>query len=235
MIKLSKRLSALAGFIPVGATFADIGTDHGFLAVYAVQAGISSRVVATDLRPGPLKRARAEVQRHGLTDAVDLRLGSGLTVLKPGEVDGVVIAGMGGETMVQILNASPAVVGSLSFLILQPMNESRMVREWLQQNRWHNNAEDLIWEDNRWFEAIRAVPGEGTWPNPIFFEVGYPLLANRHPLLGDYLDYLLRKNEKIIANLKNSRRADALEKRRALAQRIERLREVKEQWLRPKR
>ena len=103
---LDERLKTVAALVRPGSRVADIGTDHGYLPVYLVKEGICPRAIAADLRSGPLESARRHVTAAGLSDRIDLRLGDGLTPIEPQEVDDMIIAGMGGETIAGILAAA---------------------------------------------------------------------------------------------------------------------------------
>ena len=110
MIKLSQRLQAIAQFVPQGAQVADIGTDHGFLPCYLVQCGQADRVIACDINEQPLAVAQKNIADSQVGEKVLTRLGDGLQVIAPGEVNVVTIAGMGGALMAEILNDAPQVV-----------------------------------------------------------------------------------------------------------------------------
>ena len=148
MIKLSQRLQAIANFVPKGAKVADIGTDHGFLPCYLAQSGQAEQVIACDVNAQPLSLAQKNITDYNVADKVSTRLGNGLAVLKPGEVDTVTIAGMGGALMIDILDASPNVVDRLKRIILQPNVGAEAVRVWAEKNRWQIVAEDLVKEND---------------------------------------------------------------------------------------
>ena len=93
-MKLSKRLETVASFVPKGSNIAEIGTDHGYVPIYLVREGLAEHAVAMDVRKGPLERAKAHVAEAGLENRIDVRLSDGLTGLKPGEADCVVIETM---------------------------------------------------------------------------------------------------------------------------------------------
>ena len=95
-MRLSRRLETILSMVPPGLSTADIGTDHGLVAAELISRGICPRVIATDLREGPLSAARALVKERGLQEKIDLRLGDGLAPLEPGEVQVILMAGMGG-------------------------------------------------------------------------------------------------------------------------------------------
>ena len=102
-MELSPRLRSVAELVPRGARFADVGTDHAYLPVWLLQRGVISRAVVSDLRQGPLDRARSTAEKYGLTSRMDFRLCDGLSAIRPEEADTIAIAGMGGETVAAIL------------------------------------------------------------------------------------------------------------------------------------
>jgi len=120
---LSPRLEAIAGLIPPGSRVADVGTDHGHLAVFLIRQEIAPFVIATDVAAGPLEAARRSAERAGITEELDFRLANGLDAVSPHEIDAVVIAGMGGETMAGILHRAPWLKSEPYHLILQPQSK----------------------------------------------------------------------------------------------------------------
>ena len=132
-MELSRRLQAVAAMVTAGYTLADIGTDHAYIPIYLVEHQIVPRAVAMDINEGPLDRARAHVEKHGLTGQIALRLSDGMKELRPGEAQSAVIAGMGGALMIRILQDSKETVESLRECILQPQSEIAKVRAFLLQ------------------------------------------------------------------------------------------------------
>ena len=96
-VELTPRLRSVAELVPRGARFADVGTDHAYLPVWLLQQGRITGAVASDLRPGPLERARGTAEKYGLTGRMDFRLCDGLSGIQPDEVNTIAMAGMGGE------------------------------------------------------------------------------------------------------------------------------------------
>lgn len=156
LLKLSFRLLALAQMVPPGTRVADIGTDHAFLPCYLLLKKISPFVIGVDVHRGPYTKACATVCAYNLKDSIELRLGNGLAVISPAEVDTVIIAGMGGTTIRDILAKSPEVTTTLKKLILQPMTGAEAVRSWLYQQGWRITEEELIYEDNQYYQVIGA-------------------------------------------------------------------------------
>lgn len=91
---LSRRLKAVADFVPQDMICADIGSDHGYLPIYLVGERIIPHAIAADIGKGPLESAAANVRKYDLADKIELRLGNGLTVLRSNEVECVTICGM---------------------------------------------------------------------------------------------------------------------------------------------
>ena len=131
MNKLTDRLQMLADEIKSGETMADIGTDHGFLPLYLWENGISPKVILCDISEPSLEKAKAAAGAYQFGRELDFRVGDGLHVLQPGEVDAVVIAGMGGLLMRDILAEDPDKTASFPKFILQPRNHSAALRYWL--------------------------------------------------------------------------------------------------------
>lgn len=158
MTQVSKRIQYIANEVPVGVRTADIGTDHGFLPIYLAENKNTPRLIASDIRPGPLNAARRNIQVAGLEALIETRLGSGLTTVEPGEVDAAVIAGMGGKTIMEILVESEKIVDTLKCLVLQPMGASRLVRKYLHTRHFHIQHETVFYDGDRMYELITAVP-----------------------------------------------------------------------------
>lgn len=211
-MELAKRLAAAAEYVPAGSVAADIGTDHAFLPIYLIEAGICERVIATDLRPKPFQSALRKVEEHKLDHRVDLRLGDGLKVIDPAEADVLVLAGMGGNTIREILAAAPEVLNTVRMLILQPMADPGDLRAWLAANGWMIYDERLVEENGKIYVIIAAVPGYEEVRDPVLLEVGPRLAEKKDPLFGRYLDIIADRYERALAGMKASNSAAAAEK-----------------------
>ena len=198
------RLAACAAYVKQGGRVADIGTDHGFLAAYLAQHG-AKLVIAADKNSRPLSAARHTVLAHNLNDRIDLRCGDGLAVLSVGEVQAIVIAGMGGALMAQILGAAPEVWQSAAKLVLQPMNDAKALRKYIYANAWHVVAEKLVAEGERLYVVILAQNGRRDTPDDFALAVGEKLIANADPLLPRHVAALLAKAERKATGLAKSK------------------------------
>jgi tRNA (adenine22-N1)-methyltransferase len=203
-MELAKRLAAIAAYVPAGCAAADIGTDHAYLPIFLVKAGICQRIIATELRSGPFRSALQKVAEYKLDHVIDLRLGDGLKVIEPAEVDVIVLAGIGGSTIREILAASPGVISTVKMLILQPMADAGELRIWLVSNGWKINDEQLLEENGKIYVIITAVPGLEEVKDPVLLEMGPRLAEKKDPLFGKYLEMIAARYERALAGMKAS-------------------------------
>ncbi|MEW6661563.1 MAG: tRNA (adenine(22)-N(1))-methyltransferase [Bacillota bacterium] len=228
--QLSPRLAAVAQRVMAGYKMADIGTDHGYLPIFLVKEGIIPAAVASDISFGPYQSAYEQVQAHNLEHLIEVRHGDGLTVLEPHEVFTVVMAGMGGSTMIGILEAVPEVTRTIQRLVLQPMEDAPRLREWLVNHGWIIIDEDLVKETDRYYVILVAEPGLGQLLKPLEAEIGPHLLAVKHPHLMDFIARQEEQIKKIQTQLNLSSRPEVERKRRDLTNKLMELERVKE-WL----
>ncbi len=161
-MQLSQRLSSVASMVTAGNCLADVGTDHGYVPIYLYERNIIPRAIAMDVNKGPLERAALHIAESGMKEAIETRLSDGLTALKPGEADSVVIAGMGGPLIIRILSAHPEVTESLKELILQPQSEISEVRIWLYEQGYEIIEEHMVFEDGKYYPMFKAVKNPET-------------------------------------------------------------------------
>ncbi len=198
-VVLSRRLGMLADMVTRESRVVDVGCDHGFLSIYLVQQGISPRVLAMDVRKGPLAAAAQHIAECGLGEYIETRLSDGLHEYRLGEADTLVCAGMGGRLMARIVSESMEKAEALGELILQPQSELREFREFLRTNGFRVVAEDAVYEEGKYYFSMRAVPDRKvaatgqytTEEQRLFDEYGELLLREKHPVLQQYL--LFRK------------------------------------------
>ena len=133
-MKLSPRLKAAADEVRCGKKIADIGTDHAHLPIYLVENGICVSAVASDVRPGPIANAKANVEAAGFEDKIQLRLASGLDQVQPDEADDVVIAGMGGILIAELVEKAEWLKDKEKHLVLQPQSHAEILRDFLIKN-----------------------------------------------------------------------------------------------------
>lgn len=147
--QLGPRLARIALYVPHHAKLGDIGTDHAYLPIALCEQGILNSAVAVDVHQGPYESAKVAVANRNLEDKVSVRLGNGLLPLRPGEVDTLTIAGMGGNTILGILSERADVLEQVRTLILQPQGAEGKVRLALLASGWHLEDEALVEEDGQ--------------------------------------------------------------------------------------
>ena len=197
---LSKRLSAVASFVTPGYSVADIGTDHGYIPIYLAGQG-SRKIIAMDINAGPLQRAEDHVRLHRLEALIETRISDGLQALKPGEVQAVVLAGMGGALVLKILADSPAVTAKVEEFILQPQSEIAKVRAWLWQQGFIVQAEDMVKEDGKYYPVMYVRHGREAPYTPAELCYGRCLLQQKHPILQQFIASEIKRNEQILSQL----------------------------------
>ena len=223
-LPISDRLRCCAAQVPQGSRVADIGTDHGYLAVELVKSGKAKFVVASDKNTGPYEAAVRTVRENGLADnVISVRLGDGLKSLRPGEVDTVCIAGMGGALMVEILEGSPDVVETLDALILQPQSAAPELRRWIYRKHWHIEDESLVLDDGRIYEIIMAKRGRRKMPEQLMLEIGPVLWQKKPPLLRHHIEALLFQERRVAAGMEKSDAAKKSKKYQVVIRHIKEL------------
>ena len=152
--QLDARLAAAFAYVRPGHAAADIGCDHGKLSAALAGSGRCPLVLACDLRPDPLEKARRRCAVYG--DKVQCRLGSGLSVVAPGEVDDIIIAGIGAETITEILDAAPWVFDARYNLVLVPATKHSILRRWLARRGFDLVEETICQAAGRWYSVMNA-------------------------------------------------------------------------------
>ncbi len=160
-LELSPRLALIAGWVPPGAKLADVGTDHAYLPVWLTLHGRVVSAIASDLRKGPLERARATGRTYG-AEGIDFRLGDGLAFIRPDEADTIVIAGMGGENIAAILAAAPWTADGRHTLLLQPQTRAEELRRFLMDHGYAITREALVCDRGTIYPVMEAGAGEMT-------------------------------------------------------------------------
>uniref|UniRef100_UPI0040577867 tRNA (adenine(22)-N(1))-methyltransferase n=1 Tax=Agathobacter sp. TaxID=2021311 RepID=UPI0040577867 len=222
MVKLSKRMSAVASMVTPGNVLADIGTDHGYVPIALIQKGKIPRAIAMDINSGPLMRANEHITKCRLEEYIQTRLSDGVDALKVGEADSILIAGMGGDLVVHILQDGKSVCRAAKELILQPQSELKKVRKFLRDHNYKIVDEDMILEDGKYYPMMKVIPVEldNFWinkPEDIIEPCdmyGPLLLKNGNPILRKFLVKQHKQLNGILDGLKNQPDSENIIKRR---------------------
>lgn len=223
-LELTPRLQLLASWVPQGARFADIGTDHAYLPVWLMLQGRLHSAIASDLRKGPLERARETGRTYG-AEGIDYRLANGLADIQPDEVDVIAIAGMGGETIAAILEAAPWTADGQHTLLLQPMTKDHELRRYLMEHGYCIRREALVYDRGTIYPVMEVVAGEMVLSAGQIYG-GAKLI---HDPLGDR--YLIEKIIRLFGVIAGiNRSADRQEEADRVRDTVTALLEMREEW-----
>lgn len=232
-IALSERLGAVAKFIKQGAAVADVGTDHGYIPVFLAQNKSARHIIASDVKEGPLARARLSAAEYGVSDRIEFVQTDGLDGLESLGLDTIVIAGMGGETIAAILEMAPWTRTNNVRLILQPQSKLGELCIWLDNNGYAIFDAALAEDDGRIYTVLLIGAGETGEPSGAEIHANRILMEKRDPLLPRYLDMLIAKTKKTIEGMdqaRNSVRIDALMHQKRALEGFVRMKEETEKW-----
>lgn len=203
---MNKRLELIASILPHGRGFADVGTDHGYLPVYMAQHGYSGKIIASDINEGPLSTAVASARQAGVEDRICFRLCDGLDGCGSEELDTVVIAGMGGNTICGILDRADWIMSRDILLILQPMTKAEVLRYWLTNNDFAICGEWLIEENGEIYQILSARFGARTPLSDAELFTGKYELAVGNALFPVQLAALIKRFERAAAGMSKAPR-----------------------------
>ena len=205
-LSLRPRLALLASLVPRDTVLADVGTDHGYIPVYLRQKGVIDRAIASDIGREPLGHARRTAEEYGVT-GIDFRLCAGLDAIAPEECGTVLIAGMGGETIRDILAAAPWTRDGRHTLLLQPQTKLEELRLWLCENGYAIAREHLVRDKGKLYVVMTATAGERFTPSAEQLYGG--LALEREALYGDYLAHQISRLRRRAEGLRRSGSGEA--------------------------
>ena len=156
---LSDRMRAVAGLVQPCGSIADIGCDHGYVAMELVRNRVCRHVIAMDVNSGPLDRAKSNIADYDMQEYIETRLSDGVSALRADEVEGIICAGMGGKLIISILEQGRALISRMRQVVLQPQSELSEVRSYLRDKGYLIEQEDIIYEDGKYYPMMRALPG----------------------------------------------------------------------------
>jgi len=225
-MELSLRLRTIAAMVEKCDSVADIGTDHGYIPIFLVKNDICKRAIASDINLGPIEKAKLNISLENLSAQIACRLGGGLTTIKPNEVNCAIIAGMGGNLIRDIILERKEVFNSLDNAILQPVQNPEVLRRFIYEQGYAIVDEELCFDQNKFYEILKVrYDNKPQQKEDIFYEVGEALINKKHPLIKEYLQYKIERNEKIYDNIKDE--TESAEQRKSeIKLKISRLKEL---------
>lgn len=230
---ISKRLKAIVDLIEPCRAIVDVGTDHGYVPIYAVKKELVFNAIASDINKGPVEKAKLNVAFEGLKNDIECRLGPGLSTVKIGEVNGAIIAGMGGNLIRDIIVSHYKLFKALDFAILQPTQNPEVLREFLFNEEIYIEKEDLVIDEGIYYEIIKVYPKKVEKKNreldSIYYEVSPYLIEDKHPLIEEYVENKINKNKDIISKITDNTEA-AVKRKNFLEEKLKVLEALKNDY-----
>jgi tRNA (adenine22-N1)-methyltransferase len=224
-MKLTKRLEKIASYVPKGSIVADVGTDHGYIPIYLAKHKIAKKVYAMDINKGPLKKAEENIREYQVGDIITTILSNGLKSFNE-QADTIIIAGMGGKLISQILEEGKDKLESVNVLILSPHLDSESVRSEVHKNNYKIINEEFIIDEGKYYPIIICEKGIEKYEKQIHYKYGKILLENKNVLLKEYLEKAKRNNSNILKGLKNQNTDNALNRIKELEEELDEINEV---------
>lgn len=216
---LTPRLKMIISLIPRCESLCDIGTDHAFVPIYLALNNVADKIIAADVKKGPLLQAENNIMRYNLSEKISTRLSDGFSAFEFGEVETAVAAGMGGETIAHILSCDKGI----KTFILQPQSMFLRLRTFLFQNGYKIDSESICEEGRKMYVAMRVTRGNMDKMSRTELEIGPCLIKERPPLFEKYVNYRLHEINCALDKMKGNCSAPRAEEYMYLKNEYERL------------
>ncbi|MBQ8131634.1 MAG: SAM-dependent methyltransferase [Bacilli bacterium] len=212
---MNNRLKALATLVDANSTILDIGCDHAFLDIYLVNKDIGIKAIASDIAEGPLEQAKKNIERVGLTDQIETRLGNGLAPYTS-DIDTIIISGMGGRNMIGIFKGHMKKIKNVNTIILSPNNYQEDIKVFLCKNGFYIEEEEFVKDKRFIYQLIKFKRGKKRYTKRQYF-FGPIFLIKKGELFQEYYERERKSREIILQFLPKSYRL----KRRKVKKEIE--------------
>ena len=179
-------------------TLADIGTDHGYIPILAVESNKVTKAIACDIKEMPLQSAKNNIHKRNLAAHIKTRLGPGLTPIKKDEVECITIAGMGGELICNILDESYELIQNTKQIILAPQSKVEEVRKYLHQIDFTITNESLVKDEGKYYHILNCKKGKEVTYTDMEYYIGKILLQKKDEIFLEYAELEIKKLETIL-------------------------------------
>ncbi len=243
MQQISKRLAAVADYVTEGNRLVDVGTDHAYLPIYLLEEGRIPSALAADVRKNPLERAKENIAAHGLSDRIETHLSDGLKKINT-DYESLVLAGMGGRLIRDILAADLKKSASFREIILEPQSDLQALRAFLREKGFQIDCENMVLEEGKYYPILHVIKEKSALVDSakkekltgkkktgekntgkkesgeeeeqlLYDRYGYHLIKEAHPVLLSYLEKEEKEKEKVLRHLETlSEKGQSLDKRR---------------------
>lgn len=216
---MNTRIEKIAEMVKPGMVVADIGTDHAFLPILLIRKGISGKVYACDISEGPLKQARANIAREGLTDAVIPILSDGFDNV-PSDTEGAVLAGMGYYTAAAILEKAMVRLPDLKQIIVEVNRNVREMRQWISNHHFTIEDEECIRDRDFDYIAISFTAEEHAPYSSEEILLGPVLMHKDSETYRGYCRKQVKRLDTVIEHSRDTAKTEEARKERTLWQGI---------------
>ncbi len=211
-IDLEPRLDMITGLVPECNIVCDIGTDHAYIPIRLIQEEKCNKVIATDINEGPIKTALRNISEYGLENRIEARVGNGLDCIEDDECDNILICGMGGLTITDILKQHPLKIEKCNRLIIQCMYANEMVREYCYKKGYDIQQELLCSDKGKLYTAMMIIPNNHHKNfNPVNYYVSDAIFENKDKdLIKRYITELIQRLHKVRFGHKKAKEPDVI-------------------------
>lgn len=199
----SLRLKLIANLVDKNSIVADIGTDHGIVPIYLSKEEISKKIIAADISEKSLNKLCEKLELNPQIDNIDLRVGNGLSVLKSFEVDTIIISGMGGNLIEEIITDSMEIAKSANSIILGANNAVEQLRHFLHENGFKIVDEVDLYENEKYYQILKVKTGLEIYNDDIDYEFGKILIEKKSENLLKFINEEINSMENIVSHLNN--------------------------------
>lgn len=205
-MEISKRLKIIANAVPTGTnTVVDIGTDHGYIPIYLIKNNMANKCIACDINPMPLSNAEKNIKRYNMSNQIETRLSNGLSQIEAGEADAIIIAGMGGMLIINILKENLEVVKASGLLILQAQLDIIEVRKYIHSINFSIIDEQMICDEGKYYTVILAKPGQENPYYEIEYMFGKKLIEKKDLVFKEFVKKKLNDLEGLKSNISKTK------------------------------
>lgn len=199
IVKLNKRLLAVSEFVDENSSIIDVGCDHGYLSIYLSQTKNLNKIIASDIKEGPLKSAQENIKKYKVEDKVKTKLGNGIDPIEP-DIDTIIISGMGGLNMIGILKYCKDKYKNVNTIILSPNSDTYKLRKEICKLGFYIEDENLVSEKNIIYPIIKFKRGKKKYKYKDYL-YGPVLIKQQDQLFLNYMQKEKATKEKLIAAL----------------------------------
>ncbi|MGL6173559.1 MAG: tRNA (adenine(22)-N(1))-methyltransferase [Cellulosilyticaceae bacterium] len=215
-MQLSTRLYTMAKFVQKESRVVDVGTDHGYIPIYLSENNIVKSCIASDINKGPLENAAKHMVKYNINN-IELRQGNGLQkITLEDAIDTIIIGGMGGYLIIDILKNAEAIVKGVGHLILQPQNNIGEVRKYVHEMGFKIKEEEFITEEGKYYTVIYAIPGNETYSHEYEYVYGKITLEKQNEVFKAWMSHKEKTFKQIYETLASNPSESSLARKKEL-------------------